>query len=318
MDLNSWTSARLPILRRPGATAERTSWFRRTKQLGVRIPPEDDLRAARPRANLRTAPRAPGVRAIRIACHGKTDVGRRRELNEDSFHCSDRDGLAIVCDGMGGRDFGEVASSLAVSTLTRVLRKSFPRTLRGRRLEGGGPVVDAFVQLFDGWIRDVNSQIHSFGAVDAKYREMGTTLALVYHQEDLVVVAHVGDSRVYRIRDGGIESLTEDHSFVNAQVKAGLITREEAEKSAHKHIVTRAMGPRGVVKPDVAVLRARPGDLFVLCSDGLSDVAQAQDILETVQAAEGDLTRGVQGLIDLANARGGPDNVTVILTRLEE
>ena len=281
------------------------------------------MRLVRCGANLRTAPRAPGDPAIRIACHGKTDVGRRRELNEDSYHCSDRDGLSIVCDGMGGRDFGEVASSLAVSTLTRVLHKSFPRTLRGRRLEGGGPVVDAFVQLFDGWIRDVNTQIHSFGSMDQKYREMGTTLALVYHQEDLVVVAHVGDSRVYRIRDGAIETLTEDHSFVNAQVKAGLITREEAEHSAHKHIVTRAMGPRAVVKPDVAVLRARPGDLFILCSDGLSDVTQAADILEAVQTAVGDLRTGdlppgVQALIDLANERGGPDNITVILTRLEE
>ncbi|MCE9638526.1 MAG: protein phosphatase 2C domain-containing protein [Planctomycetes bacterium] len=250
-------------------------------------------------------------------CHGKTDVGRRRELNEDSFHCSDRDGLSIVCDGMGGREFGEVASSLAVSTITRLIHKQFPRTLRGRRLAEGGPVADAFVQLFDGWIRDVNANIHSFGTVDPRYREMGTTLALVYHQEDLVVVAHVGDSRVYRVRDGKAEAVTEDHSFVNAQLKAGLITKAEAEQSAHRHIVTRAIGPRGVVKADVAVLPARAGDVFVLCSDGLCDLADGSDIEAKMLETGGDLERGVQALIDLANSRGGPDNITVIMTRLE-
>jgi PPM family protein phosphatase len=243
-------------------------------------------------------------------------VGRRRELNEDTFHCSDRDGLSVVCDGMGGRDFGEVASSMTVSTITRLVHKSFPRTLRGRRLAEGGPVADTFVQLFDGWIRDVNAQIHHFGSEDTRYREMGTTLALVYHQEDLVVVAHVGDSRVYRIRDGAIESVTEDHSFVNAQVKAGLITREEAEKSSHRHIVTRAIGPRGVVKGDVAVLPAKPGDVFVLCTDGLSDQVEPAEVLGIVRRAGDDLAKGVQGLIDLANERGGPDNITVIVTRL--
>jgi protein phosphatase len=218
---------------------------------------------------------------------------------------------------MGGRDFGEVASSLTVSTLTRLFRKHFPRTLRGRRLAEGGPVADAFVHLVDVWVRDVNAQIHSFGVVDPRYREMGTTLALVYHQEDLVVVAHVGDSRVYRVRDGEIAPVTEDHSFVNAQLKAGLITQAEAELSAHRHIVTRAMGPRRAVKADVAVLPARAGDVYLLCSDGLCDQLSEADMLGVLQRSGGDLARGVQSLIDLANERGGPDNITVILTRLE-
>lgn len=261
--------------------------------------------------------RPAGGPSIRISCYGKTDVGRRRELNEDTFHCSDRDGLSIVCDGMGGREFGEVASSLTTSTITRLFHKHFPRTLRGRRLAEGGPVVEAFALLLDAWMRDVNALIHSFGAVDARYREMGTTLALVYHQEDLVVVAHVGDSRVYRLRDGRFEPMTEDHSFVNAQLKAGLITREEAENSAHRHIVTRAIGPRGVVKGDVAVLPARAGDVFLLCTDGLCDQVTDAEMASALKEAHGDLVRGVQSLIDLANERGGPDNITVILTRLE-
>jgi protein phosphatase len=218
---------------------------------------------------------------------------------------------------MGGRDFGEVASSMAVSTFTRLFHKQFPKTLRGRKLADGGPVVDAFVQLLDTWVRDVNTQIHSFGIDDQRYREMGTTLVLVYHQEDFVAVAHVGDSRVYRLRGGRIEPVTEDHSFVNAQVKAGLITQAEADQSAHRHIVTRAIGPRGCVKPDVTVMPARPGDLFVLCSDGLSDNVEPEEIRGILNSAGDDLQRGVQMLIDLANERGGPDNITVILTRLE-
>ncbi|MCG3135349.1 MAG: Protein phosphatase PhpP [Planctomycetes bacterium] len=244
-------------------------------------------------------------------------MGLRRELNEDTFHCSDKDGLSIVCDGMGGRDFGEVASSLGVSTITQFLRKHFPRSLRGRKLADGAPVVDAFVQLFDAWIRDVNAQVHGFGAVDQKYREMGTTLALVYHQEDLVVVAHVGDSRVYRIRGGAIQPVTEDHSFVNVQLKAGLITAQEAATSAHRHIVTRAIGPRHVVKADISVMPAEPGDVYLLCTDGLCDQVEDDDMLAAWNASGGDLRACVEALIRMANDAGGIDNVTVILTRLE-
>lgn len=268
----------------------------------------------RSRAGRRPAEEA----VIRITCYGKTDVGLRRELNEDTFHCSEKDGLSIVCDGMGGREFGEVASSLSCSTITQTLRRHFPKTLRGRRLTDGGPLVDTFVQLFDAWIRDVNSQVHGFGAVDQKYREMGTTLALVYHQEDFVVVAHVGDSRVYRIRDERIQAMTEDHSFVNVQVKAGLITKEEAQTSAHRHIVTRAIGPRHVVKADVSVVPAQAGDVYLLCTDGLCDQVDDATILACVENADGDLPQAIDKLIACANDAGGVDNVTVILTRLED
>ena len=218
---------------------------------------------------------------------------------------------------MGGRDFGEVASSLTVSTLVQTLARHLPRTLEGRRLADGGPLVDVLVQTFDAWIRDLNSQVHGFGVVDQRYREMGTTLALLWHREDYVVVAHVGDSRVYRVRDERIEPLTEDHSFVNVQLKANLITREEAENSLHRHIVTRAIGPRYAVKADVSVLPARAEDVYLLCTDGLCDMVGTDDILRIVLADRDDLAKGVQALVDLANERGGHDNITVILTRLD-
>jgi protein phosphatase len=222
---------------------------------------------------------------------------------------------------MGGRDFGEVASSLAVSTLNTHLHKFFPKSLEGRRLADGGPLVggqlaDVILQTFDRWIRDVNTVVYEFGAFDHRYREMGTTLALLYQQEDFVVIGHVGDSRVYRFRGGAAQQLTEDHSFVNAQVKVGILTREEAETSRHRNIITRSIGTHAAVKPDVKVLPVEAGDVFLLCSDGLSDLVDAPE-MASVLGREADQRAAVDALIALANERGGPDNITVILARIE-
>src|SRR6185436_9273382 len=169
---------------------------------------------------------------------------------------------------------------------------------------------------FDGWIRDVNTIVYEFGAFDHRYREMGTTLAMLYQQEDFVVLAHVGDSRIYRIRGGAAEQMTDDHSFVNAQVKVGILTREEAETSRHRNIITRSIGTRAAVKPDVAVHPAVAGDVYLLCSDGLSDLVDPAEMATIVN--ENPVHRiAVQALIDLANARGGTDNITVVLARIE-
>ncbi len=218
---------------------------------------------------------------------------------------------------MGGRDFGEVASSLCVSTLNTSFKKYFPETLRRRRLTGDPLLGEVVRQTLDVWIRDMNLAIWEFGSLDHRYREMGTTLALVFHQEDFVAVAHVGDSRVYRIRDGEIAQLTEDHSFVNAQLRAGLITAEEAAASHHKNIITRAIGTRAAVKADVQVLASRAGDIYVLCSDGLSDLVEEHEILSVLRDVEYDLEGGVNALVDLANHRGGKDNITVVLARVD-
>lgn len=230
---------------------------------------------------------------------------------------SEAHGLCLLADGMGGRDFGEVASSLALSTLNKSFKKYFPKTLRTRRLDDGPAVHLALPALLDTWIRDMNAVVWDFGSLDHKYREMGTTLALLYQQADFVALAHVGDSRIYRVRGGAIEQLTEDHSFVNSQLKAKLITPEEAAMSAHKNIITRAIGTRSTVKADVALHKAVLGDLFLLCSDGLSDLVEAPEILAALDAVDRDLERGVDALVALANERGGVDNITVILARVD-
>lgn len=245
-------------------------------------------------------------------------MGRRRELNEDTLYWSENHGICLVADGMGGRDFGEVASSLCVSTLNTSFKKYFPETLRDLRLEEGGPLEDVVRQTFDTWIRDMNSVVYEFSAIDNKYQEMGTTLAMLYHQEDFIAVAHVGDSRVYRVRGEGIDLLTEDHSFINSQLKAGLITPDQAAASAHRNIITRAIGTKATVKADIALHQTFPGDLYVLCSDGLSDLVEEHEILHVLDEAGRDLDAGVDALIDTANARGGHDNITVLLALVED
>lgn len=244
---------------------------------------------------------------------GKTDVGRRRELNEDSFYSSDKDRFAVVADGMGGRDFGEVASSLFVSTLNSYMKKYFPESVRGRFRDDRGAAPVHLLSLFDAWFRDINEAVFNWGDLDRKYREMGTTVAVIYQQTDFAIAAHVGDSRVYRLRNGSLEQITEDHSFVNTQLKARLITAEEALRSTHRNIITRAIGTRAVVKPTLQVRSAKPGDVFLLCSDGLSDLVPDGKIREILTEQREDLGEAVDALIHEANEQGGKDNITVVL-----
>jgi len=249
---------------------------------------------------------------------GKTDVGRRRELNEDTFYASDANSFAVVADGMGGRDFGEVASSLFVSSLNANMKKFLPRSYRTRTRDDGSGAAQHLITLFDTWIRDINEAVSTWGGSGGKYREMGTTVAILYHQADFVIVGHVGDSRVYRFRDGRLELLTEDHSFINTQLKAKLITPEEALLSNHRNIITRAIGTRFCVKPTLSVRSARPGDVFLLCSDGLSDLVPDARIEELMLLFREDVPGAVDALVDEANNRGGKDNITVVLGRMSE
>ena len=244
---------------------------------------------------------------------GLTDVGRKRSDNEDRYHLSAEREYSILADGMGGRLYGEVASEMAVKGLARHIEQDLPTSVsRLDRAEQSAMVIN----LLDEWIREVNSEVFQKGQDDERYREMGTTLVCLLGLDRQVILAHIGDSRCYRHGKSGMSLLTEDHSFVNSQLKQGVITEEEARESAQRNIITRAVGTAEKVKPEIRAYPATPGDRFLLCSDGLTDMIDDDGISE-VLAKHDDLKTTVRTLVDMANEAGGRDNITVILAEYE-
>lgn len=238
---------------------------------------------------------------------GKTDRGLSREKNEDNFCVEEGLGLFAVADGVGGHAGGDVASAMAVGVLRDFIKKSG----RGRgSLAGGGspkaPGALASAVKFSGRaVYEAQEKNHSL-------RGMGTTMAAVLFDGGYMSVAHVGDSRVYLIRDGSITRLTEDHSLVSEQVSEGLISREEAERSDTRNILTRALGQAPDVEVDSREFTVAHRDRILLCTDGLTTMVPEDVILSTVTAHE-DPQRACELLVDRANASGGKDNITAVL-----
>ncbi len=245
---------------------------------------------------------------------GLTDIGKQRGDNEDRFAVSEDSQYAVLADGMGGRLFGEVASEMAVQGLSRHIERDLPKSLgRLDRFDQGSMATN----LLDEWVRRVNSEVYNKGQDDERYREMGTTLVGLLGLDGQIVLVHVGDSRCYRWRArGGMSQLTEDHSFVNTQVKQGVITEEQARESSQRNIITRAIGTADKVKPDIKVLATAAGDRFLLCSDGLTDMVD-DEAIEAIMSRGQDLQSTAKTLVDTANASGGRDNITVILVETE-
>jgi PPM family protein phosphatase len=237
---------------------------------------------------------------LRVAEHfERTDTGRQRRGNEDAFYA--RAPLFAVADGMGGAQAGEVASHLAVE----VLEQGLP--------EGGGSIEERLRAR----VREANTRImESAGADDAR-AGMGTTLTVAYVGEDDLTVAHVGDSRLYRLRDGSFERLTDDHSLVEELVRQGKLTPEQADEHPQRSIITRALGAEEGVEADSRTWPGRDGDVYLICSDGLTSMipeARVAEVLTTTAS----LAAAGRALIDAANDAGGRDNITVVLFRLEE
>jgi protein phosphatase len=227
-----------------------------------------------------------------------SDLGRQRQGNEDNYFV--RAPLFVVADGMGGAQAGEVASEMAVESF----EKSLPE---------GAPVGAALAEV----IRDANRRIHERSHSDEQFAGMGTTVTAAYVGEADVTVAHVGDSRAYLWRGGELTRLTRDHSLVGELVARGKLTEEQAEAHPQRNVITRALGAEPEVDVDVEVFGARDGDVFLLCSDGLTGMIQepgAQRVLEGMSGLE----QAGRELIAAANAAGGRDNITVVLFRLEE
>lgn len=237
---------------------------------------------------------------LRVAESAKdTDVGRQRRVNEDSLLVHPP--LFVVADGMGGHQAGEVASGLAVAAFADGLP------------DGGDAAEFRLAEL----VQAANREIHDTSRSDAEHAGMGTTITAAYVDVDDVAIAHVGDSRAYRWRDGQLERLTDDHSLVEELIRQGKLTEAEAEEHPQRSIVTRALGPERDVQVDTRTVPARDGDLFLLCSDGLTGML-GEAGLTRVLGAGGALAVLVRNLIAAANAAGGRDNITVVLFRVEE
>lgn len=238
------------------------------------------------------------LRTFSFAC---TDVGRKRDNNQDRYRLALDLNLFLVADGMGGHAGGEVASRLAVDVIERSLRDD----------GGGDGSPPSVAHRLAAAVRTASREIYERRQTDVAIAEMGTTATGVLVRDQRAFLAHVGDSRCYLLRDNRIHQLSEDHSLVFQQVKAGLITEEEARRSPFKNIITRALGADRDVEVDVATVELRSGDALLLCSDGLSGLVSDDEINASVN--ESFLHRVPERLVDLANERGGPDNITVVL-----
>jgi PPM family protein phosphatase len=236
---------------------------------------------------------------LRIAeeWHG-SDLGRRRQGNEDNFYV--RAPLFVVADGMGGAQAGEVASEMAVEAF-------------GRGLPRHGAPAEGLVTVIEG----ANRAIHADSRAHAERAGMGTTVTAAHAGDDAVTIAHVGDSRAYLLRDGDLIRLTRDHSLVGELVARGKLTEEQAEAHPQRSVVTRVLGPEPAVQVDVETFPARDGDLFLLCSDGLTGMVHEPQ-LKRMLLADRPLAALGRDLITAANEAGGRDNITVVLFRLEE
>ena len=243
---------------------------------------------------------------MRIIAWPLTDVGRVRTNNEDSFLVDDELGLYIVADGMGGHAGGAQASSVCVDVMRKIVRRGMDSVdLRGKEPPA------AIAEILTAAASEASARIYDQAQTDMHLQGMGTTVCGLLLHDDRGYVVHVGDSRAYRLRNGTAQQLTVDHSWLNEQIQAGLITEAEAHGSDLKHIITRSVGFERQVQADVVPVSVSPGDVFLLCSDGLANYVDASELAEL---ARDHFYADLPHLcVDLANQRGGDDNITVIV-----
>lgn len=247
----------------------------------------------------------------KLTVYGETDVGQLREHNEDFIGWDANLGLILLADGMGGHNAGEVASELAVSSIRDALQDVLgPDVASSNMIDFNDAIREAIVYANDEIIRMANERLECAG--------MGTTIVVTLFHGDGVIIANVGDSRMYRLRDKALTQLTTDHSLVQEMLDNGYISEEEAQLSASRNLITRALGIADQVEVDVAQDTIQNGDTYLLCSDGLTDLVTDQEILQQLLLSNDDLKTGCKELISLANEKGGKDNISVILISLQE
>jgi protein phosphatase len=247
---------------------------------------------------------------------GATDTGRVREHNEDTIAWDAEIGLFVLADGMGGYNAGEVASGIAVKTIMNLVREAFEsQDLSGSDKTSG--LSRPGVILRDAIAR-ANKIIHQTSKTQAQCEGMGTTVVAALLHDNRVIIAHVGDSRMYRLRADRFEQVTMDHSLLQELVDRGFYTPEEAQRVTNKNYVTRALGVEPTVDVEVSEQAVHKGDYFVLCSDGLTDMVEDEDIHLTISTFSSNLNTVSKHLIQLANDNGGRDNISVMLVQVTE
>ncbi|MEJ2792294.1 Stp1/IreP family PP2C-type Ser/Thr phosphatase [Iodobacter sp. LRB] len=248
---------------------------------------------------------------------GLTDSGLHRDHNEDTIHFNAEKGLVVLADGMGGYNAGEVASGIAVEMVCHVvhdaMQSNFPLHLQ--RPDSLWPAAHDVLMAA---VHYANQSIYGTAQSQPQCAGMGTTLVCALFYDSRLAVAHVGDSRLYRLRGEEFTQLTRDHSFLQEQIDSGIITAEDARHSTYKNLVTRAVGIESGVQAELHEHAVLPGDIYLFCSDGLSDMADDGDIADTITAFSSNIELGSRQLIQLANDMGGKDNISAILVRVKE
>lgn len=254
---------------------------------------------------------------MKLSSYGATDVGRLRAHNEDAVAMMPDRNVYIVADGLGGHNGGEVASRIAIESIAGFVRMAAERPDMTwpfeyvKSLSRPANVMLAAIKV-------ANLRIIEQASKAAELQGMGSTVVVLLIGEDQkAYLGHLGDSRIYRFREGVLEQLTDDHSLVSEQVRQGILTPEEAARSPYRNVISRACGIRPDIEPDIRVENIRAGDIFLLCSDGLTGPVPDVEIAEILGAQGGDLERAAASLIGRANELGGPDNITTGLVRVD-
>lgn len=239
-----------------------------------------------------------------------TDTGLARKHNED-FVAADADyGLAILADGMGGYNAGEVASGMAVTLLMQGLKS------RLADFAPGTHGAEALAEMMREEVAKSNTAVYETARNRPQCAGMGTTLVMAAFFDNRIITAHIGDSRLYRLRDERLDQMTRDHSLLQEQIDSGMVSVEEAAHSQNKNLVTRALGVDPEVPLDVAIHDTQPGDIYLLCSDGLTDMVGVDDIRDVLDLMGANLPLAAQQLVHMANDHGGRDNITVALVKI--
>ena len=252
----------------------------------------------------------------RVQAVGLTDTGKVREHNEDSIALDGDIGLFVLADGMGGYNAGEVASGMATSLIADGIQEEWkPADVQRLSREEAKALSEKLIRE---QIGRANNAIFTTSQNNPECAGMGTTLVVCLFYDNFMTVAHIGDSRLYRLRGDAMEQITRDHSLLQEQLDSGLITPEEAKLSQNKNLVTRALGIDPTVEPEIHVYETQVGDSYLLCSDGLSDMVEDEEIRLTLITLRSNPNLTVQQLVQAANDNGGRDNISAVLIRVAE